>query len=124
MAIVPTLPGLVVTIEVVGNALPKFDYGAANDVDLQTMAKYIEALAGAEFEIRYVYNPHYNPTSIAQLDVVMDGDYVQAPYVEWGGKDGCEGYKCGRATFFDEQGMTTRSFRFADLRVGERSPRH
>jgi hypothetical protein len=44
----------VVTIEVAGNALPEFDYGAANDVDLQTMAKYIEALAGAEFEVRYV----------------------------------------------------------------------
>lgn len=124
MAIVPAPPGLVVTTEVAGDTLPELDHGAgANGIDPQATAtaKYIEAPAGAEFEIRYVYSPPYNPTSVAQLDIVMDGDYVQAPYIKWGGKDGCEGYTCGRATFFGEEGMTSGSFRFADLRVGESS---
>jgi hypothetical protein len=106
MVILPALPGLEVTTAVAGEALPEYEHDItdANEPLPSAIAKCIEAPAGAEFEIRYIYKPPYN-TLIAQLDVVMDGNYIQAPYVEWGGKEGCGGYKCRRATFFSDEGL-------------------
>jgi hypothetical protein len=117
MAIVPTIPGLEVTIEVAGKALPKYDYETV-DAPPETISKYTEALSGADYEIRYVYKAPYDPLSLLHLDVMLDGNYVLAPYVEWGGKDDCEGYKCGQATCFTKERASTQKFRFADLLTG------
>tara|TARA_R110002003_G_scaffold52_6_gene4367 strand:+ start:9195 stop:9821 length:627 start_codon:yes stop_codon:yes gene_type:complete len=120
MAIVPAIPGLVVTVQVAGEDLPEYDYDEANaGNDAQNVAsKYIEVPLGSEFEVRSLYQTPYNPASMVQVDIMLDGDYVQAPFVEWGGKDELEGYKYGKAAFITEGQSETRSFRFAALVIG------
>ncbi|KAH7094468.1 hypothetical protein FB567DRAFT_622885 [Paraphoma chrysanthemicola] len=113
MAIVPALPGLLVTVEVAGEALPEYDCDDSDDQ--YAISRYIEAPLGTEFEIRSLYQTPYSPTSMVQIDIILDGDYVQAPFLEWGGKDECEGYKYGKATFITEDQLETRRFRFAPL---------
>ncbi|KAH7084823.1 hypothetical protein BKA63DRAFT_528729 [Paraphoma chrysanthemicola] len=113
MAIAPALPGLLVTVEVDGEALPEYDCDDGDDQN--AVSRYIEAPLGTEFEIRSLYQTPYSPTSMVQVDIMLDGDYVQAPFLEWGGKDDCEGYKYGKATFVTEDQSETRRFRFASL---------
>lgn len=122
MAIAPGIPGLEVTIEVDDAALPEYDHtnkGSDPESSETTVSRYIEAPAGADFEIRTLYKPPFEPPMSIHVDIVLDGDYVQAPMEAWGGKAGCEGYRYGQATFTEEEGSVTRKFLFAELQIGE-----
>jgi len=123
MAIASALPGLEVTIEVAGEPLAEFDYTPADalqDVTApQTASKYIEASSGAEFEIRTLYRQPYNPTSLVQVDIMLDDTYVLVPFEEPGRKDGCEGYKYAKATFITDGVSSTQKFRFSTLVAGK-----
>jgi hypothetical protein len=122
MAIAPGIPGLEVTIEVADSPLPEYNYtanGADHELSGSTAARYIEAPAGAEFEIRTLYKPPFQPLMSIYMDIILDCNYVQAPLEAPGGKDGCEGYRYGQATFVDEDRSITRRFRFAELAIGK-----
>ena len=84
-----------------------------------TRFKYIEAPSGADFEIRTLYKPPYTPPSLVQVDIMLDGNYVQVPLEEWGGKEECEGYKYGKASFIKKGQTSTRNFRFSALVTGK-----
>jgi hypothetical protein len=87
------IPGLDVTIEVDGAALPEYNYYSAQDQDMPSSStKYVEAPSGAEFSIRYLFRPPFAPPSDVLMDILFDDKYVQAPFFEHGRKDGCEGY--------------------------------
>lgn len=126
MAITAGLPGLQVTVNVNGEALTEYDYvveNASQDAAQQSAAKYIEAPAGAEFEICTLYKPPYTPMSFVYPGIIMDGNYVHAPYEKWGGKEDCEGYVYHKARSFDEGMLVTRNFRFSTLQIGKLSTR-
>ncbi|KAF2025120.1 hypothetical protein EK21DRAFT_104199 [Setomelanomma holmii] len=116
MAIVPAIPGLVVTVDVAGEALSEYDYVEAN-IDNAALpyvvSRCIEAPTGAEFAIRSLYKPPHSLHSIVQMDIMLDDNYIQVPFEEWGGKDECEGYRYGKATFITDGHSETRNFRFA-----------
>jgi len=120
MAIATGIPGLEVTIEVDAAALPEHQHGILEDDEVATStSRYIEAPSAANFSIRYLFRPPFTPPSAVQMDVLLDGDYVQAPFVEWGGKEECEGYLCSRSTSSTSGHSFTQSFQFAELRTGE-----
>ncbi|KAF1830662.1 hypothetical protein BDW02DRAFT_608286 [Decorospora gaudefroyi] len=87
MAIATAAPGLDVTIEVDGTPLPEYEHGPVDDHEL--------------------------PTST--MDIVLDDNYIQAPFVEWGGKEECEGYICSRSTSSISGHHFTQGFRFSEL---------
>jgi len=120
MAIATGIPGLEVTIEVDTAALPEYEHGIVEDDGVATSAtRYIEAPPAANFSIRYLFRPPFTPPSAVQMDVLLDGNYVQAPFVEWGGKEECEGYLCTRATSSTGGHSFTQGFQFAELRTGK-----
>jgi hypothetical protein len=121
MAIAPGLPGLQVTVAVAGEALPEYDYDNDEGDHVErrnATSKYLEAPSGAEFEITTLYTAPYPPLPI-HVDIMLDGDYIQAPWEEWYHKDGCEGYKYGQAASMIEGQSYTQSFQFAELKTGE-----
>ncbi|KAH4107591.1 hypothetical protein HBH46_051030 [Parastagonospora nodorum] len=123
MAVIPGLPGLRVTVEVAGEALPEHDNDTTDTghAYLQHRTKkYIEAPAGEAFEIRTLYQAPFDPPLPIHVEVMLDGNYVLAPYFERGGKDGCEGYKYGKAMFMAEGEVETRNFCFSALTIEER----
>jgi hypothetical protein len=122
MAIAPGLPGLQVTIAVAGEALQEYDYDSTDTGNAQpqdTIRKYIEAPSGAEFEIRTLYVAPFEPPLPVHVDIMLDGDYTQAPYVDWGGKDEREGYCYGQAASMHEGQSHTQNFQFAELNTGK-----
>lgn len=120
MAIATGIPGLEVTIEVDAAALPEHQHGIIDDDEVATStSRYIEAPSAANFSIRYLFRPPFTPPSAVQMDVLLDGNYVQAPFVEWGGKEECEGYLCSRSTSSTGGHSFTQGFHFAELRTGE-----
>jgi len=120
MAIASGIPGLEVTIEVNAAALPEYEHGIIEDDEVATSAsRYIEAPPAANFSIRYLFRPPFTPPSAVQMDVMLDGNYVQAPFVEWGGKEECEGYLCSRSTSSTGGHSFTQGFQFAELRTSE-----
>jgi hypothetical protein len=123
MAIAAGIPGLQVTIKVNGEALAEYDYEvddvAKQDSGPPSVAKYIRALAGEEFEISTLYEEPFSPPFQLHADIMMDGSYVLTPFMEWCGKEDCEGYKYRKSTFMDEGGVITRNFQFAVLQTGE-----
>ena len=122
MAIATGIPGFEVTIEVDTVALPEYQHGVIEDDEVSTSAsRYIEAPPATGFAIRYLFRPPFTPPSAIQMDVLLDGDYVQAPFVEWGGKENCEGYLCSRSTSSAGGHSFTQGFRFAELRTGKLS---
>lgn len=122
MAIATDIPGLEVTIEVDGQPLPEFDYDKADDDSLETSnAKYVRTVSGAEFAIRYLTRPPFAPPSQIQMDILLDDNYIQAPFSEWAGKDGCEGYLFSKASVAVGGQNFTRAFRFSELRTGKKS---
>jgi len=122
MAIATGIPGLEVTIEVDAVALPEYQHGIIEDDEVATSAsRYVEAPPATDFAIRYLFRPPFTPPSAIQMDVLLDGDYVQAPFVEWGGKENCEGYLCSRSTSSTGGHSFTQGFRFAELRTGKLS---
>ncbi|KAF2833540.1 hypothetical protein CC86DRAFT_415377 [Ophiobolus disseminans] len=106
MAIIAALPGLQVTVEAGGEPLAEFDYQPANALQDATapnmVSRYIEAPSGAEFEIRTLYRPPYNPDSLVQVDIMLDGTYVLY----------------AKATFVSDGISSTQNFRFSDLTTG------
>lgn len=122
MAIATNIPGLEVTIEVDGEPLLEYDYEPVHDPNLETSnVKYVKAVSGAEFAIRYLVRPPFSPPSQIQMDIVLDDNYVQAPFSEWAGKDGCEGYLFSKASSAVGGQNFTRVFRFSELRTGKDS---
>ncbi|KAI4714511.1 hypothetical protein J4E89_000191 [Alternaria sp. Ai002NY15] len=120
MAIATGIPGFEVTIEVDAAALPEHQHGIIDDDDVATStSRYIEAPSAANFSIRYLFRPPFTPPSAVQMDVLLDGNYVQAPFVEWGGKEECEGYLCSRSTSSTGGHSFTQGFHFAELRTDE-----
>jgi hypothetical protein len=57
--------------------------------------------------------------SAVQMDIVLDDSYVQAPYIEWGGKEDCEGYLRWKFTSSVGGQDFEQGFRFAELRTGK-----
>jgi hypothetical protein len=120
MAITTGIPGLEVTVEVDAIALPEHEYAGVEDGEVTTsITKYIEAPPATDFSIRYLYRPPFTPPSAIQMDVLLDGKYVQAPFIEWGGKEGCEGYLCSRSTSSAGGRSFTQGFQFAELKTSE-----
>jgi hypothetical protein len=122
MAVIPELPGLQVTVEVAGEALQEYNHDATDTGHTYLQhrtTKYIDAPAGEEFEIRMLYQAPYDPSLPVHVEVMLDGNYVLAPYLEAGSKDGCEGYKYGKATFMGEGEAETCKFRFSVLATGK-----
>ncbi|KAI4696695.1 uncharacterized protein J4E88_000873 [Alternaria novae-zelandiae] len=120
MAIATGIPGFEVTIEVDAAALPEHQHGIIDDDEVATStSRYIEAPSAANFSIRYLFRPPFTPPSAVQMDVLLDGNYVQAPFVEWGGKEECEGYLCSRSTSSTGGHSFTQGFHFAELRTDE-----
>lgn len=118
MAIATGIPGLEVTVEVNAKALPEYEHDRADGGEVATSTtKYIEAPPATEFSVRYLYRPPFTPPSTIQMDIVLDGNYVQAPFVEWGGKEDCEGYLCSRSTSSTGERSFTQGFQFADLKT-------
>jgi hypothetical protein len=120
MAIAADMPGLEVTIEVDGIALPEYDHAPVDDRDIATTAiRYVEAPSATDFAIRYLYRPPFTPPSAVQMDIMLDDSYIQAPYIEWGGKEESEGYLCSKSTSSVRGQDFTQGFRFAELRTGK-----
>lgn len=123
MAITAGIPGLQVTINVNGEALAEYDHdadhAANHDPAPHSVVKYIQARAGEEFEIGTLYKEPFSPPSQLHADIMMDGGYVPAPFMEWGGEKECEGYRYRKATFMDKGTVVTRNFQFAALETGE-----
>ncbi|KAH6875347.1 hypothetical protein BKA58DRAFT_119538 [Alternaria rosae] len=120
MAIATDIPGLQVTIEVDGTALTEYEHGIIEDDDTATSAtRYIGAPLAGNFSIRYLFRPPLSRHSAVQMDVLLDGNYVQAPFVEWGGKEDCEGYICSRSTSSIGGHSFTQGFQFAELRTNK-----
>jgi hypothetical protein len=120
MAIATNIPGLEITIEVDGVAIPKYDHAPAYDRDIATSTvKYIEASLATDSAIRYLYCPSFTPPSAVQMGVILDDSYIQAPYVEWGGKEECKGYLCSKSTSSVGGLDSTQGFRFVELRTGK-----
>lgn len=77
MAVIPELPGLHVTVEVEGTALPEHDNGAADmghAYPQNRTTKYIETPAGEEFEIRMCYQAPFNPPLSVHVEIMLDGN--------------------------------------------------
>jgi hypothetical protein len=120
MAIAPGIPGLEVVVEVDAKPLPEFEYEHAEDDETAiSIAKYIEAPPVTDFSIRYLYRPPFTPPSAIQMDIVLDGNYVQAPFVEWGSKEDREGYLCSRSISSTRGRSFTQGFQFAELKTGK-----
>jgi hypothetical protein len=49
---------------------------------------------------------------------VLDDSYIQAPYIEWDGKEECEGYLWPKSTLSVGGQDFTQGFHFAELRTG------
>lgn len=125
MAIAAEIRGLQVAINVNDEALQEYDYDdddASQDSARPPIAKYIAAPEGAEFDIGTLYKEPFSPPFQLHADIMMDGSYVLAPFMEWGGKEECEGYKYCRATFHDNDAEVTRNFRFSALQTGKVTP--
>jgi hypothetical protein len=119
MAIADEILGLDVTIEVDGAALPEYNYYSAQDHEIpNSNTKYLEAPSGAEFSIRYLFRPPFAPPSDVHMDVMFDDKYVQVPFIEHGGKDGCEVYLSSRSTMKVEGRDFTQKFHFSKLQTG------
>jgi hypothetical protein len=121
MAIAPGLPGLQVTVTVAGEALRELDHDTVDEGQSQhehKISKYIEAQAGADFEIATLYTPPFDPPFPVHVDIMLDGDYVQAPFAEKNDKDGCKGYRFRQATSMIEGLSHTQNFQFAELKTG------
>jgi hypothetical protein len=116
MAIAPGLPGLQVTVTVAGEALREFDHEAQHG---NKISKYIEAPAGVEFEITTLYTPPFDPPFKIHLDIMLDNDYVQAPFVHRNDKNGYEGYRYGQAASMIEGLSQIQNFQFAELKIGK-----
>jgi hypothetical protein len=125
MAIATGIPGLQVTVNVDGEALQEYDYdvnAADHDPDRPSVAKYIQALPGADFDISTLYEQPFSPPFQLHADIIMDGSYILAPFTEWAGKGEVEGYKYCKATFIEDGGAhVTRNFRFSTLETGRLS---
>lgn len=120
MAIDTNLPGLDVTIEVAGTALAEYDYDLVNDREVATSTvKYVETPSGAEFAIRCLFRPPFTPPSAVSMDIMLDGNYLQAPFVEPDYKDGYKGYICSRAALRIDGQSFTQKLRFSQLTTGE-----
>ena len=120
MAITTGIPGLEVTVEVDAIALPEHEHVGVEDGEVTTsITKYIEAPPATDFSIRYLYRPPFTPPSAIQMDILLDGNYLQAPFIEWGGKEGCEGYLCSRSTSSAGGRSFTQGFQFAELKTSE-----
>jgi hypothetical protein len=118
MAISPDLPGLHVTIEVAGKALHEYEYDIADTSHTYATsktAKYIEAPSDAEFTIHTLYTAPFDPPLPVHVEIMIDGNYVQAKVLEPGCEDGCDGYKYSKATFTKDEEAETRKFRFSDI---------
>ncbi|KAL1797329.1 hypothetical protein ACET3X_003935 [Alternaria dauci] len=120
MAFASGIPGLEVTVEVDSTALPEHEYvGVEEDEVTTSITKYIEAPPATDFSVRYLYRPPFTPPLAIQMDIVLDGNYVQAPFIEWGSKEDCEGYLCSRSTSSNGGHSFTQGFQFAELRTNE-----
>jgi hypothetical protein len=119
MAITTDIIGLEVTIEVDGVALPEYNHAPAEDREIATsMVRYIKAPSKTDFVIRYLYRSPFTRPSAIQMDVVLDDSYIQALYIEWGGKEKCEGYLWPKSTLSVGGQDFTQGFHFAELRTG------
>lgn len=120
MAISENIPGLDVTIEVDGIALPEYnDESACDKRFLCSSSKYVEAPPGAEFAIRYLFRPPFSPPFDVLMDILLDNQYVPVPYFEGGGKDGCEGYVYSKASMKKDGRDFMQKFRFTELSTGK-----
>jgi hypothetical protein len=114
MAFAPDLRGLQVTVTVAGEALREFEHDTARHEN--KISKYIEAPSGAEFEIATLYTPPFDSPFKIHLDIMLDNDYVQAPFVHRNDKDG---YRCGQAASMIEGLSQIQNFQFAELKTGK-----
>jgi hypothetical protein len=120
MAIATDMPGLEVTIEVDGIALPEYDHAPADDRDIATTAiRYVEAPSATDFAIRYLYRPPFTPPSAVQMDIMLDTATFKLRTLNGGGKEECEGYPCSKSTSSVGGQDFTQGFRFAELRTGK-----
>jgi len=72
------LPGADVTVRVNGQALTEH----ATENDLLSATTFVEAVAGAEFEVALVLSPHFayrNPADKIRFHVTVDGEWVRTP---------------------------------------------
>ncbi|UPX16788.1 uncharacterized protein EKO05_0007174 [Ascochyta rabiei] len=125
MAIIPSMPGLEVTIEVDNIALPEHEYededtttaghGAFDD----SVTRYIEVPSGAEFSIRWLLRPPFESTAAIHATVMLDGFYLHAPIRETGDKDNVQGYKYAKTIYKEDRQSFAQSFRFSELEIGK-----
>jgi hypothetical protein len=109
MAILPTLPGLGVTIRVADSAFSEYDYPNTTDLP-STATKYIATLASAAFTIYSLYRAPYDPPFPVRTEIMLDETYVQALFVETGGEVGCEGHVYGSAVSVEGGRAVTKGF--------------
>lgn len=83
------------------------------------LRKYIEAPSGSDFEVRMMFKRPFSPPLPVHANIMFDGRYVQAPWVESAFQDGCEGYKYAKATFVENGTSSTQNFKFSDLVAGK-----
>lgn len=81
MAIVPGVPGL--KIEVVSNGTPLREYNDPDDTSPgNTVTKYVEAISGATFAIRYTIDPTFQYLhDAAKLQMRLDGNKVFSRHI-------------------------------------------
>ncbi|KAJ4339710.1 hypothetical protein N0V95_007704 [Ascochyta clinopodiicola] len=125
MAIIPSIPGLDVTIEVDNTALPEHEYEdedtttTPNEIFDDSATKYLEVPSGAEFSVRWLLKPPFEPTAAIHATVMLDGFFLNAPVRETADKDNIRGYKYAKTTSKEGGQDFTQSFRFSELEIGK-----
>jgi len=123
MAVLDELPGLVVEILVNGEPLKEYTDTFVDEKEPNTIIKYIEAVSGANFEIRCRFIHQYPHRDVLNgVDVRLDGQNVACILIH---KSDLRQMVLGYTTFItgrtsgQGQKWIKEKFRFAELTIGE-----
>ena len=121
MAILPSLPGLEVTVLVNGNALQEYDDADFDESNQNTreMSKYVASVAGAEFSIslkftKKILNQIHPPI---ELSLSLDGDYVDVSL--WELSELLEGALLENTATEENGQWYGQKYKFCDLQINE-----
>ena len=116
MAILPDVRGLRVEVHV--NGAPLKEYDDDEDAPPQTVSKFIESVSGAEFEIRYFFEPPFPTIHGVKAEIRLDGKLMRGSLHQKHELIDSRGHRCDGATsHLGGQAFTSR-FNFAELKIG------
>lgn len=117
MAILPDQPGLKVEIYVNGSPLKEYD----DDGDLKpkTVTKYIEAVSGAQFKIKYSFHEPFPSKHDITAKVWVDGKVLNNTLIHKRDIFHKSGYTCSGARSYLGGKCFSSAFKFAELEIGK-----